>query len=249
MACDGHSNTLTLLSLFSHFATTFEVCLGSLSIWKTHLRPSLNLGCLEMLLQYIHIFFLPQDPIYFVKCTSPSCSKAPPQHDAATPMLHCWDGVLQLASLPLFHRNTMMVIMAKQLYFYFIRPEDISPKSTIFVHVQLQTVVWLFYGGFGAVASSLLNGLSVYVDIGLWILILLYLSSSIFTRSFAVVLGLTCTFRTKVHSSLGDRTRLLPERGDGCVVPWCLYLCTTVCTDEHGTFRRLEIAPKDEPDL
>jgi hypothetical protein len=35
-----------------------------------------------------------------------------------------------------------------------------------------------FYGGFGAVASSLLSGLSGYVDIGLvllWILILLYL--------------------------------------------------------------------------
>uniref|UniRef100_A0A4W5KNQ3 Uncharacterized protein n=1 Tax=Hucho hucho TaxID=62062 RepID=A0A4W5KNQ3_9TELE len=30
--CDGHSNTLTLLSL-SHFATTLEVCLGSFSIW------------------------------------------------------------------------------------------------------------------------------------------------------------------------------------------------------------------------
>ena len=40
--CDGHSNTLTLLSL-THFATTLEVCLGSLSIWKTHLRPSFNL--------------------------------------------------------------------------------------------------------------------------------------------------------------------------------------------------------------
>uniref|UniRef100_A0A4W5N7A6 EF-hand domain-containing protein n=1 Tax=Hucho hucho TaxID=62062 RepID=A0A4W5N7A6_9TELE len=39
--CDGHSNTLTLLSL-SHFATTLEVCLGALSIWKTHLRPSFN---------------------------------------------------------------------------------------------------------------------------------------------------------------------------------------------------------------
>lgn len=74
-------------------------------------------------------------------------------------------------------------------------------------------------------------------------------SSSIFTRSFAVVLGLICTFRTKVRSSLGDRTRLLPERYDGCVVPWCLYLRTIVCTDERGTFRRLEIAPKDEPDL
>ena len=74
-------------------------------------------------------------------------------------------------------------------------------------------------------------------------------SSSIFTRSIAVVLGLICTFRTKVRSSLGDRTRLLPERYDGCVVPWCLYLSTIVCTDEHGTFRHLEIAPKDEPDL
>ena len=43
--------------------------------------------------------------------------------------------------------------------------------------------------------------------------------------------------------------RLLPERYDGCVVPWCLYLRTIVCTDERGTFRRLEIAPKDETDV
>ena len=42
---------------------------------------------------------------------------------------------------------------------------------------------------------------------------------------------------------------LLPERYDGCVVSWCLYLRSIVCTDERGTFRRLEIAPKDEPDL
>ena len=74
-------------------------------------------------------------------------------------------------------------------------------------------------------------------------------SSSIFTRSFAVVLGLICTFRTKVRPSLGDRTRLLPERYDACVVPWCLYLRTIVCTDERGNFKHLEIAPKDEPDL
>ena len=74
-------------------------------------------------------------------------------------------------------------------------------------------------------------------------------SSSIFTRSFAVVLGLISTFRTKACSSLGDRTRLLPGRCDGYMVPWCLYLRTIVCTDELGTFSRLEIAPKDEPDL
>jgi hypothetical protein len=36
------------------------------------------------------------------------------------------------------------------------------------------------------------------------------------------------------------------ERYDGCMVPWCLYLRTIVCTDERGTFRHLEIAPKDE---
>ena len=73
-----------------------------------------------------------------------------------------------------------------------------------------------------------------------------HVSSSIFTRSFAVVLGLICTFRTKVLSSLGDRTRLLPEWYDGSVVPWCLYLHTIVCTDERGTFRCLEIAPKED---
>jgi hypothetical protein len=41
----------------------------------------------------------------------------------------------------------------------------------------------------------------------------------------------------------------MSERYDGCVVPWCLHLRTIVCADERGTFRRLEVAPKDEPDL
>ena len=43
--------------------------------------------------------------------------------------------------------------------------------------------------------------------------------------------------------------RLLPERYDGCAVPWCLYFLTVVYTYERGTFRCLEIAPKDEPGL
>ena len=64
-------------------------------------------------------------------------------------------------------------------------------------------------------------------------------SSSIFTRSFPVVLRMICTFRPKVRSSLGDIT-------PGLMV---LYLRTIVCTDERGTFRCLEIASKDEPDL
>ena len=117
-----------------------------------------------MLLQYIHIIALPHDAIYFVKCTGPSCSKEPPKHDVATPVLHGWDGVLRLASLPLFPTNITMVIIAKQFHQtrgHFSKKYDLCP------HVQLQTVVWLFYGGFGAVASSLLSGLSGYVDIGL----------------------------------------------------------------------------------
>ena len=102
-------------------------------------------------------------------------------------------------------------------------------------------------------ASSLLSSLSGYIDIGTRFTVdidtFVPASSRIFTRSFGVVLGLICTFRTKELSSPGDRTHLLPERYDGCVVPWCLYLSTIVCTDELGTFRHLEIAPKDEPDL
>jgi hypothetical protein len=61
--------------------------------------------------------------------------------------------------------------------------------------------------------------------------------------------GIDLHFMHQVRSSLGDRTSLLPERYDGCMVPWCLYLRNIVCTDERDTFRHLEIAPKDEPDL
>ena len=146
--------------------------MGSLSIWKTHLRPSFNfLTDVLRCCFNIPTIFLPHDAIYFVKCTSPSCSKAPPQHDAATPALRGWDVVLQLASRPHFPPNITMVIMAKQFYFCFIRQEDISPKSTIFVPMcscKLQS--GFFYGDFGAVASSLLSGLSGYVDIGLVLL-------------------------------------------------------------------------------
>ena len=97
------------------------------------MRPSFNF--LTDVLRCCYIIFLPHDAIYFVKCTSPSCSKAPPQHDAATPMLHGWDGVLRLASITPFPPNITMVIIAKQFYFCFIRLEDISLKSTIFVTI------------------------------------------------------------------------------------------------------------------
>ena len=154
-----------------------------------------------MLLQYIHIIFRPHDAIYFVKCTSPSCSKAPPQHDAATPVLHGWDGVLWLASLPLFPPIITMVIMAKQFYFCFIRPEDISPNSMILspfaVANRSLAFLWRFWSSGFFLAEwpfRLCRYRSCFtVDIDTFVPV----SSSIFTRSFAVVLGLICTFAPK----------------------------------------------------
>jgi hypothetical protein len=63
--------------------------------------------------------------------------------------------------------------------------------------VQLQTIVSLFYGGFGAVAFSLLSSVSGYIDIGLVFTVdidtFVPVSSSIFTQSFSVVSGIDFT--------------------------------------------------------
>ena len=153
-----------------------------------------------MLIQYIHIIFLPHYAIYFVKYLQQST----PTTWCCHPVLHGWDGVLRLASLPLFPPNIKMVIMAKQFYFCFIRPEDISPKSTFFVPMcsckpHSGFFLWQFWSsGFFLVERPF--RLCRYrtrftVDIDTYVSV----SLSIFTRSFAVVLGLICTFRTKVR--------------------------------------------------
>lgn len=168
------------------------------------------------------MFFL-HDAVYFMKSSSSCCSKTAPQHDATTSVLHSWYGVLRSTSFPLFPPNVTVVIMAKQLHFSFIRPQDMSPEVKVFVLVSfLQTVIWLFYVSLGVMASFSLSSLSAHVGAGLvslWIMTLSYSFSSIFTRSLAFVLGLISTFRTKTRSSLGHRARLLPERCDGWTFP------------------------------
>ena len=125
------------------------------------------------------------------------------------------------------HYGQTVLLLFLQTRGHFSKKYDLCP------HVQVQTLVWLFFnGGFGAVASSFFLAEQPFrlcryrtnftVDIDTFVSV----SSSIFTRSFAVVLGMIYNFRTKVRSSLGDRTRLLLERYDSCVVPWCcLYNC------------------------
>ena len=74
-----------------------------------------------------------------------------------------------------------------------------SKKYDLCPHVQLQTVVWLFLWQFwssGFLLAERPSKLCQYrtcftVDIDTFVPV----SSSIFTRSFAVVLGLSCTFR------------------------------------------------------
>lgn len=70
----------------------------------------------------------PRDNFYFVKCTSPSFNKRPPQHDADAPVLRSWDAALKFASspTPLFPPNVTMVIMAKQFSFTLIRSRHVS---------------------------------------------------------------------------------------------------------------------------
>ena len=103
------------------------------------------------------MIFLPHDAIYFVECTRPSCSKAPPQHDAATAVLHSWDGVLLLASLPLFPSNITMVIMAKQFYF-------VSSDKRTFLQ-KVQSLSWLISFDFPMMSSKEALSLKVGLEI------------------------------------------------------------------------------------
>ena len=62
------------------------------------------------------------------------------------------------------HYGQTVLFLFHQTRGHFSKKYDLCP------HVQLQTVVWIFHGGFGAVASSLLRGHSGYVAIGLVLL-------------------------------------------------------------------------------
>ena len=112
-------------------------------------------------------------------------------------------------------------------------------------HVQLQTVVWRFWssGFFLAEQPFRLCRYRTCFYCGCRYFCTCFLQHLL--KVLCCCSGIDfCTFLTKVRSSLGDKTRLLPERYDGCLVPWCLYLRTIGCTDEHGTIRHLKLLPR-----
>lgn len=132
------------------------MCLGSLSIWRPICEQALTsrLMSWDVASIYPHHF-----PFFFLMMTSILWSapvrlsaKHPPQRDAVTTVLHGRDSILRLASFNLF-----LIITAK----HFVSDQrTIKKKQALCPHVQLQTVVWLFYGSFRAVASSQLSGIS-----------------------------------------------------------------------------------------
>ena len=100
------------------------------------------------------------------------------------------------------HYGQTVLFLFHQTRGYFSKKYDLCP------HVQLQTILWssgFFLDERPFRLCRYRTRFTVDIDTNVPV------SSSIFTRSFAVVLGLICTFRTKVHPSLGDRTRLLPR--------------------------------------
>ena len=126
-----------------------------------------------------------------------------PQHDADTPVLHGWDGVLQLASLPLFPPNIMMVIMAKQFYFCLIKPETFLQKvrslSPCAVANRSLAFSWQFWSSGLFLAEPPFRLCRYRTRFTVAIDTFVPVSSSIFTRPFAIVLILICTFHNKEH--------------------------------------------------
>ncbi len=121
----GHSRTVTEL-LWSHSFVILAVCLGSLSCWKVNLRPSLRSWALWRRFSSRISLYLGYH--LSLDCNQSSCPcswKTPPQHDAATTMLHCWDCIGQVMSSAWFSPHIPLRIKAKKFYLGLIRPENL----------------------------------------------------------------------------------------------------------------------------
>ena len=119
----SHSRTFAKLSL-SHSCVLLAVCLGSLFCWKVNLRPSLRSRAIwtRFSLRIPLVCSLNPD-----QSSNPCCWKTPPQHDAATTMLHRWDGTGPVMSGAWFPPDMTLRIEAKQLWFHQTREQSESP--------------------------------------------------------------------------------------------------------------------------
>ena len=185
-----------------------------------------------MLLQYIHIFF----PDLFCEVHQSFLQQSTATTWCCHPVLHGWDGVLWLASLPLLPPN-IMVIMFHQMKVRSLSPCAVANHSLAVLEqwllpcwaaFQVMSIQDLFYCGYRYFCTCFLQHPH---------------------KVLCCCSGIDLHFSHQSTFISRRQNASSPERYDGCVVPWCLYLHTIVCTDERGTFRDLEIAPMEEPDL
>ena len=123
----GHSRIFTDLT-WSYSCIVLAVCLGSFSCWNG--KPSLTVWVswelwsrfpsrISLVLCCFHLSFDPDRSLS-------SCHwKTSPQHDAATTMLHCRDGIGQMMSSAWFPLGMMLGIQAKAFNLGFTRPENL----------------------------------------------------------------------------------------------------------------------------
>ncbi len=94
-------------------------------------------------------------PLNTVQSSCPLFRKAPPKHDVSTPMLHGWDGVLEIL-LILLPPNTASGVYTKKLYFGLIWPHDLLPCLLWIMQMVLQTglgMCWLEQGDLARAAG------------------------------------------------------------------------------------------------
>ena len=132
-----------------------------------------------MLLQYIHIIVFPHDAIYFVKCTSLSCSKAHPQHNVAIPVLQ---------------------VQKYQIYLTIHNPQSILCRSTfgsdlqLYLGKSLRAFHALIVQYFPIILFKILQPLSN------WLLIIARQPFSGLAIDFQADLSQNCNSATQEHS-------------------------------------------------
>ncbi len=122
----GHSRTVTEL-LWRPLLRYFSCVLRVMSCWKVNFGPVWGP-------EHSGEGFRPGYPVLgrihlSLDCNQSSCPcswKTPPQHDAATTMLHCWDCIGQVMSSAWFSPHIPLRIKAKKFYLGLIRPENPS---------------------------------------------------------------------------------------------------------------------------
>ena len=128
----------------------FSSMLRSLSCWKVNLHPSLkSLENWNMFHLRISLYLSPSHHSFNSdQFPSPCQWKTFPQHNAATTMLHCGDGILGVMRGVGFVPDIAFSLMAKKINFSLIWPEYLLPNVWGVSHMPFskhQTYFLIFF--------------------------------------------------------------------------------------------------------